>query len=175
MGGGQVAALVFCEKKHLSMAPSLLFDISNIDIDRVVHSVEAIEKLNPHRGHMRMLDRIVHDDFESGELIAFKDVRAEEFWVAGHIPGRPLLPGVLMIEAAAQLASFQMVRKMKDSQFMGFAGVDDVKFRGQVVPGDQLMIMIKEVAFRPRRSVCDAQGLVNGALVFEAKITGMPI
>jgi 3-hydroxyacyl-[acyl-carrier-protein] dehydratase len=94
--------------------------------------------------------------------------------VAGHIPGRPLFPGVLMVEAAAQLASFVFLHRMPHVKFLGFSGLNDVKFRGQVVPGDRLILLDKGVEFRPRRIICEAQGLVNGTTVFEATIIGMP-
>ena len=154
------------------MAPPLLFDISGIDLNRVQVDVAGIEAVNPHRGAMRMLDGINYfsDDFSLG--VAFKDVRADEFWVPGHIPGRPLFPGVLMIEAAAQFASYVTLLHV-DASFMGFTGLDHVKFRGQVVPGDRLHILMKRVEVRRQRSICDSQGVVNGALVFEARVTGM--
>ncbi|QQE11805.1 beta-hydroxyacyl-ACP dehydratase [Planctomycetota bacterium] len=157
------------------MAPTLLFDISHVDLDSEVRGVDFIETINPHRGCMRLLDGIICEDIPIGELLAYKNVGHDEFWVSGHIPGRPLFPGVLMIEAAAQLASYMCLQKLKDQDFMGFAGVDNVKFRGQVKPGDKLLIMIKETEFRRRRCVCDAQGFVEGNLVFEATITGMPM
>jgi len=107
--------------------------------------------------------------------VAWRDVRDDEFWVPGHIPGRPLFPGVLMIEAAAQLASFMVLRRLPDHDFLGFAGVDDVKFRGQVVPGDRLYVLMEQTEFRRRRCICNTQGLVRGEIVFEATITGMPM
>ncbi|WP_200761729.1 3-hydroxyacyl-ACP dehydratase FabZ family protein [Poriferisphaera corsica] len=140
-----------------------------------MRDVSFIESINPHRGCMRLLDGIIYEDIPTGELIAFKDIGDDEFWVPGHIPGRPIFPGVLMIEAAAQLASYMCLQKLVDQDFMGFAGVDSVKFRGQVRPGDRLHILIKETEFRRRRCVCKSQGLVDGNLVFEAIITGMPM
>ena len=107
--------------------------------------------------------------------MAFKDVRDDEFWVRGHIPGRPLLPGVLMIEAAAQMSSLYYKYVQKDPRFLGFGAVDGVKFRGQVVPGDRLLLLGKAVEIRSRRAVFDTQGVVGDKLVFEARITGMPI
>lgn len=157
------------------MAPALLFDISTIDLDRVLYGVDEIEKTNPHRGAMRMLDAITLMDEENRTFAAFKDVRDDEFWVPGHIPGRPIFPGVLMIEAAAQLASFMMLRWLKLDGFIGFAAVDGVKFRGQVVPGDRFHLIGKQIDLRRRRSICGVQGLVRGTIVFEAQITGMPI
>jgi len=159
------------------MAPQLLFDLSAHDLDAVLHDADFIESFNPHRGCMRLLDGIVWEQIDDNvtHAIGYKDVRDDEFWVPGHIPGRPIFPGVLMIEAAAQFASYMTMRRFEKVKFIGFAGVDGVKFRGQVVPGDRLYILIDGFNMKPRRSICKAQGVVNGNLVFEATITGMPI
>ena len=156
------------------MVPPLLFDLTGIDLNHVQHGVDAVERVNPHRGAMRLLDGIIHMPPAMDRAVAFKDVTADEFWVPGHIPGRPLMPGVLMIEAGAQLASFVYLSRMPDVKFLGFSGVDDVKFRGQVVPGDRLILLGLEVEFRPRRIICKGQGLVRGTTVFEGTIIGMP-
>ena len=88
------------------MPPQLLFDISTIDLNHVAYDQEAIREANPQRGDMEHLNAIVYAEPSLGRVIGYKDVRDDEFWVPGHIPGRPLLPGVIMIEAAAQMASF---------------------------------------------------------------------
>lgn len=157
------------------MAPPLLFDLSGIDLTRVQCGVAEIERVNPQRGDMRMLDGINYISEDRNRAVAYKDVRADEFWVPGHVPGRPLFPGVLMLEAAAQLASYLTLLRLEDVDFMGFVGLDDVKFRGQVVPGDRLHILGEGLECRRRRSICVAQGVVHGTLVFEARITGMPM
>ena len=159
------------------MAPQLLFDLSAQDLDKVLYGSDHIESYNPHRGCMRLLDAIVWEDVNDDvtHAIGYKDVRDDEFWVPGHIPGRPVFPGVLMIEAAAQFASYVTMRKFDKIDFIGFAAVDKVKFRGQVVPGDRLYLLIDGFNMKPRRAICNAQGVVNGNLVFEATITGMPI
>ena len=118
---------------------------------------------------------ILFVDDDARTIGAYKDVRPDEFWVRGHIPGRPLMPGVLMIEAAAQMSSFYYKYVQKDPRFLGFGGVDGVKFRGQVVPGDRLLLVGKVVEIRNRRAVFDTQGVVGDRLAFEARITGMPI
>lgn len=157
------------------MAPSLLIDISQVDLSQVAFDAAEIEKVNPHRGAMRLLDGIIYHDPDGTRDVAYKDVRDDEFWVAGHIPGRPIFPGVLMVEAAAQLASFMCLRRMSGEHFMGFAGVDEVKFRGQVKPGDRLILLSVQTELRRRRSICKTQALVNGTLVYEGTITGMPM
>jgi 3-hydroxyacyl-[acyl-carrier-protein] dehydratase len=157
------------------MAPSLLVDLAKIDLGRVILPIEEIRQYNPHRFEMEMLSGVLHLAPEAGEIVAYKEVRPDEFWVRGHIPGRPLLPGVLMIEAAAQMSSLYYKYVLKDPRFLGFGAVDGVKFRGQVVPGDRLLLLGKAVEIRSRRAVFDTQGVVGDRLVFEAKITGMPI
>jgi len=156
--------------------PSRLFiDLNTIDLDRVVYDVEAIERNNPQRYEMRHLDGIIHLDPEAGYIVGFKDVTEDEFWVRGHIPGRPLFPGVLMIEAAAQLASFAVRQISSDTRFMGFGGVEQVKFRAQVTPGQRLYLIGKFMEMRSRRFKLAAQGVVENQLAFEATIIGMPM
>ena len=156
------------------MAPPLLFDISGIDLQAEAYDADGIEKVNPHRGVMRLIDKIVYAGDDLKYTLAYHDICEDAFWVPGHIPGRPLFPGVMMVEAGAQLASFVCLSKLK-TQFMGFVGLEDVKFRGQVVPGDRLYILCELSEIRPRRSISKVQGVVNGSLVFEAKIIGMPV
>jgi len=157
------------------MPPALLVDLEKLDLDRVVMPIEEIRRYNPHRFEMEQLSGVVHLDRAGGRIVAFKDVRDDEFWVRGHIPGRPLLPGVLMLEAAAQMCSLYYKVVQEDPRFLGFGGVDGVKFRGQVVPGERLYLLGQAVEIRDRRAVFDTQGVVAGRLVMEARITGMPI
>ena len=108
--------------------------------------------------------------------MGYKDVTENEFWIRGHIPGRPLMPGVIMIEAAAQLASFFVkILRTDDDRFIGFGGIEDTKFRGTVSPGCRLYIVEKLLENRPRRFKSAVQGYVNGQMVFETTIIGMPV
>ena len=157
------------------MPPELLVNLEEIDLNNVIFGVSDIEAANPHRYEMRHIDGIVHMDPDAGTIIGFKDVKEDEFWVRGHIPGRPLLPGVLMIEAAAQLASFFAKKLTGTDRFIGFGGIQDVKFRTQVAPGDRLYLLGKFLEVRPRRFKMSSQGMVNGQRAFEAVIVGMPI
>jgi len=158
------------------MPPPLLVDIDKIDLNSLLYDAGAIEEVNPHRFEMRLLDGIVHMDTNEGTIVGFKDVTEEEFWVRGHIPGRPLMPGVLMVEAAAQLASF-LVKKANnhDDRFVGFSGIEDVKFRIAAKPGCRLYILGRFLEIRPRRFKLAAQGIIDGQLAFQATIIGMPM
>jgi 3-hydroxyacyl-[acyl-carrier-protein] dehydratase len=157
------------------MPPQTLFDWSGIDLDRVLYDQEVVRQINPQRGDMEMLNAIVHANPDDGSIIGYKDCRENEFWVPGHIPGRPLFPGVLMIEAAAQVASFFTRKFLIPEGFIGFGSADGVKFRGQVVPGDRLYIVIQHRWHRHRRIHCSSQGWVKGNLVFEAEVTGVQL
>jgi 3-hydroxyacyl-[acyl-carrier-protein] dehydratase len=155
------------------VASELLFDLSRFDLNHVALSAEEVGRLNPQCGPMRQLDHVVWMNEAVTEIIGVKHVRRDEFWVPHHIPGRPMLPGVLMIEASAQLASVVHRLKNPESGFLGFTRCDDVVFRSHVVPGDTLYLLGHELEMRPRRTICRGQGVVNGQLVFEATITGM--
>src|SRR5438105_2125277 len=126
---------------HKCMPPQLLIDISAFDLDGVVYDQEAIRQCNPQRGAMEMLNAISYAAPERGQLAGYKDIRSDEFWVPVHIPGRPLFPGVLMIEAGAQLASFYTKKFLKWEGFVGFGGVTDVKFRQPVEPGCRMYLL----------------------------------
>jgi 3-hydroxyacyl-[acyl-carrier-protein] dehydratase len=154
------------------MPPQYLFDISGIDLNRVEYDQEVIRAANPQRGTMEHLNGVVYADPSKGQIIGFKDVREDEFWVEGHIPGRPLLPGVIMIESGAQLASFYTRTFVGWKGFIGFAGVDNCKFRQQVPPGSRLYILGLKIWERHHRICCKIQGLVNGSLAYEAEIVG---
>jgi 3-hydroxyacyl-[acyl-carrier-protein] dehydratase len=157
------------------MPSSLLLDLSTIDLNRIVVGREQIYNVLPHRHEFMLADGIVHIDRTARIAVAFRDIREDEWWVRGHIPGRPLFPGVLMVETAAQLASFLSKEIQEVSGFIGFSGIDGVKFRSPVSPPARMYFILKAVNVRPRRIVCEAQGIVDGQLVFEGQVTGMPI
>jgi 3-hydroxyacyl-[acyl-carrier-protein] dehydratase len=154
--------------------PSLpLVDLSTIDLTAVAADAATVGRFNPQAGDMRMLDHIVWVSSDGGRGLGVRFIRHDEFWIPGHIPGRPLLPGVLMIEAGAQLASFMQKNKYNREGFLGFTRCDDTVFRGQVVPGDTLYLAGQEVESTARRFISRVQGLVNGKIVFESTVTGM--
>jgi 3-hydroxyacyl-[acyl-carrier-protein] dehydratase len=154
------------------MPPKLLYDISGIDLDRVLYDREAIRRRNPQRGDMEHLNAIVHIDAGNGQIVGYKDVRDDEFWVAGHLPGRPLLPGVIMIEAGAQLSSFYNREVEKWEGFIGFTGANDIRFRVPVMPGKRLYLLGQKAWIRHGRFCSHIQGLVEGTIAFEASILG---
>ena len=129
--------------------------------------------MNPQAGDMRQLNHVAFVRDDNQLAVGIKEVKDDEFWVTGHIPGRPIYPGVLMIEAAAQISSILYHLNAEGNHFMGFTRCDNCSFREQVLPNDTLAIVSIIRKFQRRRFVCDAQGYVDGQFMFEAKITGM--
>ena len=157
------------------MPPALLFDYNKLDLSKVEFDVTEISRINPQAYEMSQLDAIVWHDLPAMMCLGYKDVTDHEFWVRGHIPGRPIMPGVIMIEAAAQLCSFFMRRIYGLKEFIGFAGIDETKFRETVVPGNRLYLLGHIHKVRSRQFSARVQGVVNNKLVFETIISGMNV
>lgn len=155
------------------MPPPLLFDIQGVDLVCEVLTASRLYELLPQRHEFALLNGACHVDVEQREMVAYADVRMDDWWVRGHVPGRPLLPGVLMLEMAAQSAGALARLVGGGTDFIGFGGVEDCKFRDAVVPPARLHILCKGVDYRPRRIVCDTQGVIDGRLIFEARIVGV--
>lgn len=157
------------------MPPPVILEPSALELNHVLVARDEIAALNPQRHEFALLDAIVYMDLDRAVFAGYHDIRPDAWWTRAHIPGRPLFPGVLMIEAAAQLASYMHKRVLKTEGFLGFAGVDGVKFRGAVVPPARFLIIAHATSIKPRRTICQAQGFVDGSMVFEGEITGMPV
>jgi len=157
------------------MPSSLLFDLSRIDLTKTVFDRIAIAEVNPQSHEMAQLDGIIWYDSDKLLILGYKDVTDSEFWVRGHIPGRPIMPAVIMIEAAAQVSSFFMKRIYGLVGFIGFSGIERAKFRGTVVPGDRLYLLGHISKVRSRQFSSDVQGVVNDKMVFDTAVTGMKV
>jgi|TARA_R110002060_G_scaffold41912_1_gene53461 3-hydroxyacyl-[acyl-carrier-protein] dehydratase len=156
--------------------PLIPFSMYDVDND-VIADIESIRKCNPQRFEIEQLTAVVFEDFEQRTIVGYVDTSLEDFWVRGHMPGMPLMPGVLMCEAAAQLASYFVQKNdILGCEMVGFGGLDNVRFRGAVRPGDRLVIQCKQK--RARRGalvLCDFMGFVNENLVVEGSIRGIPL
>jgi 3-hydroxyacyl-[acyl-carrier-protein] dehydratase len=139
--------------------------------DPVVLSSDQILNLLPHRYPFVMVDRVI--EYEPGhKAVAIKNVTFNEPQFQGHFPGRPLMPGVLIVEAMAQVGGL-IVTQMPDlpKGLFVFAGIDGVRFRRPVVPGDQLRISCELLALKRRRfGKIRAQATVEGDLVCSGEL-----
>ncbi len=154
-----------------------LVDLSLLDFENPLADIEEIRRYNPQRYEMEQLTAILYEDCTTHTCAAYKDLTTKEFWVRGHMPGMPLMPGVMMLEAAAQLASyFAQKHDLLGAAMVGFGGLDEVRFRDPVIPGDRLVLMVQlEKARRGRMIVARFQGAVGDTLVVEGVLRGIPI
>lgn len=154
-----------------------LVDLSQVDFDHPVANLDDIRRYNPQRFEMEQLTAVVYVDEKEYACAGYKDVTDQEFWVRGHMPGLPLMPGVVMLESIAQLCSFVTQRyDLLGAEMVGFGGLEDVRFRDPVLPGDRLIVMCKlEKVRRNRMIICSFQGVVKDRIVVEGTLKGIPI
>ena len=155
----------------------IILDFSEYDLDHIVADIEQIRRINPQRYEMEQLTAIVFDDVRRGICVGYKDITHDEFWIRGHMPDLPLMPGVVMCEAAAQMCSYHSQRhNLLQCEMIGFGGMDDVRFRGTVVPGDRLVVVAQKLQLRVGQMIrCRFQCIVNEQVVCDGQIRGIPI
>ncbi len=154
-----------------------LIDPADIDFDNVIADIEEIRRYNPQRHEMEQLTAIVYLDEETMTCAGYKDIKEDEVWVRGHMPGMPLMPGVFMCEAAAQLCSFVTQRfDLLGAEMIGFGGMEEVRFRGPVMPGDRLLVACQRLRSRRGRLILSRfQGVVGENIVVDGQIIGVPL
>ncbi|MFQ5591646.1 MAG: 3-hydroxyacyl-ACP dehydratase FabZ family protein [Phycisphaerae bacterium] len=155
------------------MPPPLLIELDAIDLDSVCLTQDQIYAYLPHRHEFMLLQGVCHLDQPGGVAVGYCDLREGDWWFRGHVPGRPLLPGVLMLEMAAQMAALLAKLGGEPEGFVAFGGVDGCKFREALRPGSRLYLICVVREIRPRRICADVQGVTDGRLIFEARITGL--
>ncbi|MDB4353263.1 beta-hydroxyacyl-ACP dehydratase [bacterium] len=154
-----------------------IIDPALLDFENPIADIESIRALNPQRFEMEQLTAILYEDLDSNCCAALKEITDQEFWVRGHMPGMPLMPGVVMLEAVAQLSSyFTQKHDLLGAEIVGFGGLDDVRFRGVVTPGDKLVLMVKLIKNRRGRMiVASFQGVVGENIVLDGTLRGIPV
>lgn len=138
---------------------------------QIVFTIEQIQELLPHRYPFALVDRII--EYVPGEkAVGIKNVTINEQFFQGHLPKRPIMPGVLLVEAMAQVGGVVLTQLegMKGT-FFAFAGIDKVRFRRPVVPGDQLIMTVELLSLKLNRiAKMQGSGLVDGQLVVEGEM-----
>lgn len=161
------------------MPATPLYDVSQFDFDQPEFPIEEVRKVNPQRFEMEHLTAVVHIDTEKHGVVAYKDVTPDEFWVRGHMPDYPLMPGVIQCEAGAQAAGFYARKTSllgEGDYFLGFGGMDKVRFKRPVHVGERLTLMIQATTLK-KGMLCkfDLQGWVGDDLAFSGSMIGVPI
>lgn len=132
--------------------------------------IEAIRKILPHRYPMLLVDRIL--ELEPERIVGIKNVTANEPFFAGHFPDFPVMPGVLIVEAMAQVAGILVLKDVPDraNKLVYLAAIENAKFRKPVLPGDQLRIEMKVGKRKASVAKMYGQATVNGVVVAEAEV-----
>ncbi|WP_107667960.1 3-hydroxyacyl-ACP dehydratase FabZ [Cyanothece sp. BG0011] len=134
-------------------------------------TVQEIRELLPHRYPFALVDRII--DYEPGKkAVGIKNVTINEPFFPGHIPSLPIMPGVLIVESMAQVGGIvlTLLPGMK-GVFFAFAGIDKVRFRRQVIPGDQLIMTVELLTLKRNRiAKMKGQGTVDGELAVQGEM-----
>lgn len=147
--------------------------VDNISVTsaKKVFAIEEIQKLLPHRYPFLLVDRII--DYVPGQrAVGIKNVSINEPFFQGHFPGRPIMPGVLIVEAMAQVGGIVLTQlpDVEGGLFL-FAGIDGVRFRRPVVPGDQLVMTVELLCVKRRRfGKMQASAKVDGQLACEGEL-----
>jgi 3-hydroxyacyl-[acyl-carrier-protein] dehydratase len=152
-------------------------DVLSLDFSRPVADIDAIRAVNPHRYEMEMLSGIAFLDPTRHLVVGYKDTHPDEFWVRGHMPRFPLMPGVLMCEAAAQLMCYYVLSQgvVDPLALQGLAGIEKARFLQPVRPGERLVLVGKGIKVHRRMTRFDVTGLVRGVRAFEAEIVGVTL
>jgi UDP-3-O-[3-hydroxymyristoyl] N-acetylglucosamine deacetylase/3-hydroxyacyl-[acyl-carrier-protein] dehydratase len=140
-------------------------DPTGLDINRIMEVI-------PHRYPFLLVDRIIEIDREANRIVGLKNVTINEPFFQGHFPGHPIMPGVLIVEAMAQVGGMLLMDHFEgaESKVVYFMAIDGVKFRKPVLPGDQLRLELEMIQFRGRTCKMRGVALVEGQAVCEAEM-----
>jgi 3-hydroxyacyl-[acyl-carrier-protein] dehydratase len=137
----------------------------------MILDVTEIQKLLPHRYPFLMVDAILEVE-RLKRIVGIKNVSINEYYFQGHFPGKPIMPGVLILEAVAQTGGLLLLMDIpdRDKKLLYFVAVDGARFRRPVVPGDQLRIEVKVLNWRGDFCKLEGKATVNGELAAEGTV-----
>jgi 3-hydroxyacyl-[acyl-carrier-protein] dehydratase len=156
-----------------------IVDLRSIDLCAVAYDKAEVERFLPHRGTMSLIDHVVYRTPDWSHSVALQRVRGDEFWCAGHFPQKATMPGVIMVETAAQLSAFVFMAARNDPSGVLFLRIDHCAFRNSVHPGDDFYVLCQSIKMQRRRFITDVQGIVlrdgEQKITFGATLSGMTV
>ena len=134
-------------------------------------NIDEILKILPHRYPMMLVDRVLELDLEAKTIVGIKNLTFNEPFFQGHFPGMSIMPGVLQLEAMAQLGGILLNKiSNREGQVALFLSIDDARFRRLVVPGDQLRLEVEVLKIRMKMAKVQGKIIVDGEVACEAKL-----
>ncbi len=167
---GHMANVEFAKMiRKLYQQKKLVKKYQHVKVEGVVFDVNAIEKILPHRYPFLLVDKITNLDMDK-KVVGVKSVTINEPFFAGHFPGQPIMPGVLIIEAMAQTGGILLLNSIPDpeTKLVVFMQINNAKFRKPVVPGDQLVLEVEMKQKKAKVVMMSGKAFVDGQLVAEA-------
>ncbi len=172
---GHASNVEFARKlRGLNTKKSLVRKYNPVPNRNLVFDITAIERIMPHRYPMLLVDRILDMDLTEGHesITGLKNVTYNEPFFMGHFPGKPMMPGVLILEAMAQTGGMLLLNSVDEPEkkLIFFMSIDKAKFRKPVTPGDQLIFELRMTRKRGKTFVMSGEAMVDGQLVAEAEL-----
>ena len=166
-----------CVNSGLSMSEEELTSVTTAEpeervVEKKTLDITEIQAILPHRYPFLLIDRVIEIERKK-RIVAIKNVTANEPHFAGHFPGYPIMPGVLIVEAIAQAGGALLLTEIPDREqkLMVFTGIERAKFRKPVTPGDQLRVEVDVLAWRTTAVRMQGNVFVDGKLACEAIVT----
>jgi 3-hydroxyacyl-[acyl-carrier-protein] dehydratase len=147
-------------------------EIEQLPTEKKTLDITEIQAILPHRYPFLLIDRVIEIERKK-RIVALKNITANEPYFAGHFPGYPIMPGVLMVEAVAQAGGALLLTEIpdRDEKLMVFTGIERAKFRKPVTPGDQLRVEVDVLTWRTTAVKMQGHVWVEGKLACEATVT----
>ena len=152
-----------------------LIDLATIDLEKVVMTRDDVYRILPQRFQFEVIDAVVHFDVPTQCAVSYCDFSPDDWWVPGHLPGRPIVPGIILMEAAAQTGALMMreVAPGWKERFIGFGGMDGIRFRGIITPPARVWMVVRGATYRSTLARVPVQGFCDGKMIFSGEVLGV--